>query len=430
MVRLSALLILAIAAMTASVDAATITASSCARDAVNAAITQAANGDTVQVPAGQCAWTRGLTINKYIKLIGAGIGQTIIAHSVATGELITITDHSAGSVRLEGFEFVVGATPPSWSKPHYFVRIVGGAKGKPVVATKNKFVVGGGNAFGIFVNRGVISTNEFVGDIAGSSMCINAASAVRIHGDAWASPPTYGAADVNGDRQVYFENNTLRHMHQGSDLDDGGRAVYRHNILIKSKFGGHGADSSSVGARYAEYYGNSFQYAVADEGCGSTGHGPSNLQNFIGMRGGTALIHNNTFQDITSTAWGDKPEIVFFFWNAHYKGGRYPCQTIYPGVHQIGWGYSTGASKSGSYGVPQDREPVYLWNNTGTGAFNNPQVTEQAGNNLCVPGSTAAFFVQAGRDFLVNTPKPGYTPFVYPHPLVSGDPLPPPSKAR
>lgn len=57
----------------------------------------------------------------------------------------------------------------------------------------------------------------------------------------------------------------------------------------------------------------------------------------------------------------------------------------------------------------QVRDPVFAWNNThnaGKGDavlrsdFKNPHIVE-------------------GRDFFNNTPKPGYIPFVYPHPLVS-----------
>jgi hypothetical protein len=46
-----------------------------------------------------------------------------------------------------------------------------------------------------------------------------------------------------------------------------------------------------------------------------------------------------------------------------------------------------------------------VWNNTVNGV-------------LSLPASSASV-VQLGRDFL-TTPRPGYTPYVYPHPLVTG----------
>jgi hypothetical protein len=49
-------------------------------------------------------------------------------------------------------------------------------------------------------------------------------------------------------------------------------------------------------------------------------------------------------------------------------------------------------------------EPIYCWSNTVNGAL--------AEMSSVYPG------LKAGRDFYNDTPMPGYTPFVYPHPLV------------
>jgi hypothetical protein len=80
-------------------------------------------------------------------------------------------------------------------------------------------------------------------------------------------------------------------------------------------------------------------------------------------------------------------------------------------------GRALGSLVTGNPPVPpvgwnnQISEPCYSWNNT-TG---NAQVNFEAG-----PG------VRANADFLNNTPKPGYTPYVYPHPLVTEQPAPTP----
>ena len=57
----------------------------------------------------------------------------------------------------------------------------------------------------------------------------------------------------------------------------------------------------------------------------------------------------------------------------------------------------------------QELEPCYSWNNvyTPTGAHIN-----------FVPG--VAPTLQEGRDYFQDTPMPGYTPYTYPHPLVTG----------
>jgi hypothetical protein len=54
----------------------------------------------------------------------------------------------------------------------------------------------------------------------------------------------------------------------------------------------------------------------------------------------------------------------------------------------------------------QSLEGIYCWSNT----LNNAHSEETS----LYPG------VMAGRDFYNDTPKPGYTPFAYPHPLASG----------
>jgi len=59
---------------------------------VKSAIARARAGDTVLVPAGTATWNRPLVITKGIKLIGAGIGQTVITGNyAATGDYFQTT---------------------------------------------------------------------------------------------------------------------------------------------------------------------------------------------------------------------------------------------------------------------------------------------------------------------------------------------------
>ena len=60
----------------------------------------------------------------------------------------------------------------------------------------------------------------------------------------------------------------------------------------------------------------------------------------------------------------------------------------------------------------QALEPVYGWNNTLNGQISNIQ-------------TNAPTVIVVNRDFY-NSPKPGYAPYTYPHPLVSGGSTPPP----
>jgi hypothetical protein len=56
-------------------------------------------------------------------------------------------------------------------------------------------------------------------------------------------------------------------------------------------------------------------------------------------------------------------------------------------------------------------EPIYCWSNTLNGAL--------TGMFSPYPG------IQSGRDFYNDMPRPGYTPFVYPHPLATVQLVPP-----
>jgi hypothetical protein len=64
-------------------------------------------------------------------------------------------------------------------------------------------------------------------------------------------------------------------------------------------------------------------------------------------------------------------------------------------------------------------EPLYSWN--------NKYIPTGASVNIAVQGNTTNLSKQ-GRDYYDNTPMPGYKPYTYPHPLVSG--LAPPSNLR
>ena len=87
-----------------TMQAATWTAASCNTTDVQTAINTAAEGDTVLIPAGTCAWTSGVTISgKGITVQGAGSGR-IIAYdngtetpSIGTGtQTFTIAGYSPG----------------------------------------------------------------------------------------------------------------------------------------------------------------------------------------------------------------------------------------------------------------------------------------------------------------------------------------------
>jgi hypothetical protein len=281
-----------------------------------------------------------------------------------------------------------------------------------------------GNSIRATTNKGVIWNNTFTGQIYGSGgkgCYCNNASALRhktaaTMNSSWSTRSFFGMADVNGDQNLYFESNTLRLMQEGIDVDDNARTIIRYNTLENSAVIHHGADTSGSGGRYSEIYNNKFVWNPNAGGVDL----PPNVNGFIGIRGGTTLVHDNEIPDIAGPAWGDKSEISLLVEQPWRNAGPYACwKQGYPVPHQVGWGFTTGASQSAS-GVRQDSEPIYIWSNTGAGNHDNPSVggypADECHNNQPDP----AFFIQANRDYFTGTAKPGYVPYTYPHPL-AGD---------
>jgi hypothetical protein len=121
------------------------------------------------------------------------------------------------------------------------------------------------------------------------------------------------------------------------------------------------------------------------------------------------LITSNTSDTITyKISVNGNPAMMTFDHGQHFEIRKVIQVLDHPGG-------STTDLLTGDNPTPrwlnQTTEPIYLWNNVLNGSS--------------TPTFSAAGNIVPGRDFLDNTQKPGYTPFVYPHPLVSGIPAGP-----
>ena len=143
---------------------------------------------------------------------------------------------------------------------------------------------------------------------------------------------------------------------------------------------------------------------------------------FFWQRGGTSVITNNILPAISSCAWGNKGNVLFSVLNTRRNTGCYPCWTQYPAPHQVGQGFGTGAvfhpwicvqiPDQPNYYIYS--EPVYIWNNSGTGG-NRVNLNAES-PDPCGKSRLLTNYIQAGRDYKLE-PKPGYVKFTYPHPL-------------
>ncbi len=396
---------------------AQVTAASCSNTDVQNAINSASAGQTVNVPAGNCSWSN-VSLSKAITLNGAGQGVTTIDLG-ATGSAFKINKQTGGVTRIQHFTFTVSN---NMQTPHAVTVSGPWPTGQPVIFQNDAITLNNADFVTVMTPGGVIFSHILFTGSWGSTLF----TGKDIQDNAsWTTPNTLGMKDTTGFANTYIEDNTFNGG-TITDCDDGCRVVVRHNTGNDS--GGvnsHGQDSSPIGMRHFEVYSNSFLFP--DKTCpGGSNTSPSNINQWIWIRGGSGVIFNNNFDHLSSSCWGTKPEIKLSNRGAEDDRPQGTCSaTHYPVPHQIG---------QSNNGTSDFTDPIWFWGNNGA-------VIEVAGSWAW--GNPCAFnwntFFQWGRD-AVNTdvanivlastggsvsglgglPKPGYTAYTYPHPLVQG----------
>lgn len=399
-----------------SVHAATLTASSCSRTDVGNAVTAAVAGDTVLIPAGTCSWTTQLDVTKGITLLGNGIDRTILQDNVPkdgspSSRLMVIRVTQPQNFRFGNLTIQGVATDPSvYNKGHILLD----GTSKAFRLDHVKFVNQTTSA--IFVDGylwGVIDHCEFNADFKQAIVVLHTNWGGQSYGDgSWAEQLYLGT-----ERAVYVEDNVFNELSQSSsagamDSYNGGRYVFRHNILNNQVIVSHGADTSGRdrSQRSFEYYDNQFN---------RTGT-PASYARAIFVRGGTGVIFNNSFSNVYNNIadyMNYRDTAAYAPWGQCNGSSAYDQNAAsgYRCVDQPGAGTSnllTGSTPPAQW-VGNALDPIYQWNNTYGGASNPTNVVSTTN-------------VKVNRDFYNNTPRPGYTPYTYPHPLTLGaTPKPP-----
>ena len=421
-------------------SAAVTSARSCEQADVQQAVNAAAGGDTVAVPTGSCTWAVPVVVpaTKGLTLEGAGIDRTTIT---ATGVAAIRLNTGSHAYRITGFTFV--ATTDA-------LRMRGTSRSWRI--DNNAFRDGR-----IWVNcacYGVIDHNIFSGpqrsliwvmensyDMRGEGFAADGGAA------SWARPLSLGTADA-----VYVEDNVFDFAvpttgYSAIDGRSGGRVVFRHNSVKNMQWGGHDAEiAHERGQRQFEFYNNTFTYTHA-------------FQMSMFHRGGTGVIFGNRFKAV-HFFWAGTPLIVR---NSRSDGGEAgrdpwlvtcdgtaarfclggppalcqsnadctrdfvgPCVALDGRLDATGWpcrdqlGWSTDNPVTGI----QLLEPVYLWNNYfcyGPGGVCNPEPPPAGSGRIATLFVHAARqHIVANRDYFEQVSRPGYTPYVYPHPLTRG----------
>lgn len=249
--------------------------------------------------------------------------------------------------------------------------------------------------------KGLIYDSEFVRNSKGEKG-LGLGYGVVVYGtnEGWVPSPEFGTGSF-----IFIEDNTFfEHRHS---VAAGGAAkyVFRHNAVTDNLWGhaidaheGRGPNNgdNTYSTRAVEAYSNTIINEHFVDGAPQVPGEDANRLPLrgIGIRGGEAVIYDNK---IRGTLWGSL--LISYLYD-------YPDQ--YPIPYQIGYasGLALGESHSGT-GPSEADGDVFLWNNDWL-----PYAPQYADRALQVTGP----HLKEGRDYHVDTVRPGYAPFPYPHP--------------
>lgn len=430
--------------------AATITAGSCSSSAVQAAINSASSGDIVVVPTGDCTWTSTVTItNKRLTLKGAGIGSTNITDQGSGGAALDVGGASATNfVDISGFTFIKGINHSGG-----IIQISGQLFSVGFRFHHNRILQASSGSRGIYIYEvyGLIDHNTI--DVTATSGSIQSisidGSSVGTDGGytPWQQPLTLGT-----DKAVYVEDNVITYNTSNTGTEDaldaysGARFVVRYNKINNISMGHHGTDSGGNRSPVSfEVYNNIWVNNSSTKIRGWT------------VRGGTGVFFNNTYSGTISSGWYEITLLLYRACSTNVSswqlcnGTKWSIGSTDFSTNESRTCSTTGSVKflssnsdqvsisgtryfdgSGTGGYPcrdqpgigpgQVSAPIYAWNNTGVGI--GPYDMGDPGN---CNGLGIAHYIALNRDYFQNTARPGYTPYVYPHPLQSGASSTPPS---
>lgn len=345
----------------------THTAANASRDAVGTAVGAAANGDTVDIPAGTATWATALDLGtKAITLRGAGSNDTIITHNAGTASLITFQQHSSICTRITGMKFLSGT---------YDRKFIGGTGSSSSTAFRIDH-----NSFSGSGNCVLIEVDGNAPGVIDHCYCEGGDAAEMIHNSGmWDGAGSgYNRAGWNDDvvisNAVYIEDCRFHKNDQSGDPISyvgtsalqsyyGARTVFRYNKLDVMQIDQHGTPGA-VGARWWEVYMNTWELPAATD---------SDIR-WMDFRAGSGVVWSNGYT-------GRLPVNAYIVFREE-DSGTYPID------------YQIGVGKNGA------ADPAYCW-------YNN------ANMQIAIDSP-----ITQNRDVFLSA-KSGYTPYTYPHPLVT-----------
>ena len=221
--------------------------------------------------------------------------STVIIDNSVTTSLFNVTEDTTYSTNISGIKVAAGSGE-AFAYEFFYT-----SGGKPFLL-HDCWVQNGGAPTGpygaqveVHMNRGVIWNCSFdstpPSTYEPSSLNVNGGIwQVDTPGytNSWTTPSTWGAADKTGTGALYVESNDFHALSWASNADSNARQVFRYNVVDNSEaFEIHGADTSTFGSRYFEFYNNILHFDGFSDGT------TFNLNRWVYVRGGTFVIHDN-----------------------------------------------------------------------------------------------------------------------------------------
>jgi hypothetical protein len=411
--------------LAAGVQAQTINAASCSESAVQSALNSVSQSSaTVNIPAGTCTWTSGisytvpsgttsLTIQgagaEYATAGGAstaGTDETVITDGYnSTSALVNVTAAADQTARITGVAFLQNSSTPSVK---YGMVVLAGDSTTMRVDHCHFYSYISGNKDVVVYAFGGVADHNFFGALSG----IITNDFGFYNGNGWGGltdPTGYGnaswaVADNFGTDQFFFAEDDLFNNGWVSDCTDGGRFVIRHSTMTGANgIEIHGISGSAYrGCRAGEIYdnnensgsGNVFNGGIAELNSGAYLVWGNTVTNYTIVVSLAILRQSNVTYPETAppNGWGycgTAQTGVTSVWDGNVNSTGYPC------IDSPGRGKGdliTGSafpnivdSVAGTQTWPhQVLDPIYVWDNTYTppGYSDDAIIGDQTNGNL------------------------------------------------
>ncbi|MGZ6398653.1 MAG: hypothetical protein ACXWRZ_16950 [Bdellovibrio sp.] len=396
--------------LTSTTDAPKI-AKSCNYDDVKAVVDASVSGETIQIPAGNCVWTTTLAVTKGIKILGAGIGVTVIQDMVPKGGntcsggggIFDITVNAPENFRVSNLT-IAGGDPVPQQCNIGSINLYGSSKVFRVdhlefTNLQHMAITAQGNLTGV-IDHSQFSGPHMLGIFVDHQNWLGAEN-----GDgSWADDLHLGTEQAIYVEDCNFDASQTTSLTEAISLGAGGRMVARYNTFTETRIGIFGTDTSgrSRSGRSFEIISNNFSLTKF------------NSFDAVWIGGGTGIIAKNTVNNtqgsiaslnnyrdgISYSPWGQCDGSSIF-------DGNLNGQTGYPCLDQVGRGKGLlyqGITPSPNQAANQSSEPLYLWENTKSGT--------------ALPASSQSPHIQLGRDYFDGQINLSYLMYTYPHPSV------------